>query len=202
MCPRCGQIFKMGARNILLCSILLCAFYLLPHTCAAQPEDLNSIERLTAKGDNTAALKSCRALAEHGSADAQLQLALMYKEGRGTAVDLKQYALWLTRAANQGVPKAEWMLGECYEEGLGLPENRLQCISCYEKASNHGSSDAAFALSALYFNDKQFRSNKTIRSQALAWLKKAAELGNLEAQADTGDLCWVVAVSTPITKRR
>ena len=54
------------------------------------------------KGDFATALQLIRPLAEHGSADAQYNLGIMYFTGQGVPKDSAEAAKWFRLAADQG----------------------------------------------------------------------------------------------------
>ncbi len=59
------------------------------------------------RGDDAAALREFRPLAEQGHAKAQFSLGLMYHKGHGVPQDYAKALQWLRRAAAQGHPKAK-----------------------------------------------------------------------------------------------
>ena len=54
------------------------------------------------RGADDAAFRLFRQLAEHGHADSQYHLGVMYSEGHGTARDDAKAMYWFARAAEQG----------------------------------------------------------------------------------------------------
>src|SRR5690606_20905880 len=73
-----------------------------------------------------------------GDADAQVNLGLMYLDGRGTAPDLAQALHWTEQAAGQGHPIAHNNLGHIYEHGLGVAADRDQALYHYRLAADLG----------------------------------------------------------------
>ncbi|MGH7022577.1 MAG: tetratricopeptide repeat protein [Caulobacteraceae bacterium] len=69
------------------------------------------------------ALPGLLKLAQGGDAMAQLTLASIYDEGRGTAKDEARAAVWYRRAADQGVRDAQVALAGMYRDGRGLPKD-------------------------------------------------------------------------------
>ena len=59
------------------------------------------------RGDYDTALREFRLLAEQGHAQAQVNLGIMYSQGRGVPKDTVQAYRWYTLAANQGDDLAE-----------------------------------------------------------------------------------------------
>ena len=62
-------------------------------------------------GDYKTAFNEFKPLAEQGVADAQFNLGVMYKNGRGVLQDDKEAVKWYTKAAEQGDAGAQLNLG-------------------------------------------------------------------------------------------
>ena len=60
--------------------------------------------------------------AQAGYEHAQHALGCAYYLGEGTAVDERRAVEWFERAAAQGHPNAQFMLGECLLEGVGVEQ--------------------------------------------------------------------------------
>ena len=76
--------------------------------------------------DEAIAVKFYAAAAESGYAQAQMDLALMYEQGRGVQKDLKQALQFYKAAADQGHSPALHRTGKMLEQGLGgQPEPQL-----------------------------------------------------------------------------
>ena len=71
-------------------------------------------------GDFATALQEWTPLAEAGSAAAQSNLGLMYKNGYGVPQDYKEAVKWYRLAAEQGYAKAQYNLGVMYDNGYGV----------------------------------------------------------------------------------
>ncbi|MDR2820969.1 MAG: hypothetical protein LBB60_10640 [Desulfovibrio sp.] len=64
--------------------------------------------------------------AERGKANAQLQLAFMYANGRGVQQDHFQAVKWMQKVAQQGDANGQYHLGRMYADGYaGLPKDDL-----------------------------------------------------------------------------
>lgn len=84
-----------------------------------------------------------RQQAEQGSSQGQAKLASLYLLGReGVEKDEKQAALWMEKAANQGLVDAQVVMGAMYDRGLGVIADRDKATQWYEKAAakGHGTS--------------------------------------------------------------
>ena len=72
------------------------------------------------KGDYGTALQIFTPLAEKGDLLAQLNLAKMYREGKGVSKDYKAALKWFNLSAEQGNALAQYHLGVAYSFGLGV----------------------------------------------------------------------------------
>ncbi len=101
-------------------------------------------------------------------------------------------ATWLAKAKH-GDRNARFMLGKCYEEGIGTSQNMAEAIRWYTKAAESGQPDAQCALGRCYAAGKGLRQWHV---EAVYWFTKAAENGNAEAQCALG-LCHAFGRGTP-----
>jgi TPR repeat protein len=60
---------------------------------------------------------------------------------------------WLRKAAGRGSVGAQYIIGNCYEFGFGVPRNIKLATFWYEKAAKNGSIDANKILSNCYINE-------------------------------------------------
>lgn len=99
-------------------------------------------------GNFTAAIGHWRPLAEAGDADAQYNLGQAYKLGRGVAVDLRTAQSWYEKAARQGHPQAQAILG------LILFQNgqRAAAVPWLRKGADNGDPRAQYVLGTAMFN--------------------------------------------------
>jgi hypothetical protein len=80
-------------------------------------------------------------------------------------------------AANQGVAEAYQNLGVAYLNGKGVPKNTQKALDMMKKAIDGGSQTAIYNLGNIY-------SSIGKNEEAILWLRKAAELNLVFAQAD------------------
>ena len=83
-----------------------------------------------------------RGRAEQGDVDAQLNLGVMYSEGRGVPEDDTEAVNWYRKAAKQGVAEAQLNLGLMYAEGLGVPQDYAMAYAWYNVAAASGAETA------------------------------------------------------------
>lgn len=96
--------------------------------------------------------------------------------GAGTVADAKAALRWLQPAANADVAKAQWNLGGMYASGNGgLPQDIKQAFVWCHRAANQGFAPAQATLGLLFE-----RIGK--KEEALACLRRAADMGDGEAQ--------------------
>lgn len=85
--------------------------------------------------------------AQKGNLMAMFHLACILddeKEG-----DVSKAAEWYTKAAEGGLPFAQCNLGDCYENGRGVPQDYERAIYWYTKSYQQEDGDAAFSLGHL-----------------------------------------------------
>jgi len=94
------------------------------------------------RGDYTTALLEWRPLAEHGDANAQYNLGVMYDFGKGVPQDFATARQWYEKAAAQGHAGAQNNLGGLYEFGHGVTQDHVCAYMWYNVAAAHSTGDA------------------------------------------------------------
>ena len=56
---------------------------------------------------------------------------------------------FLKNKAENGDPETQYCLGFCYENGIGVPEDKAEAVNWYRKAAEQGHKEAAEALKRL-----------------------------------------------------
>ncbi len=146
--------------------------------------------------------------ANSGDAEAQYKLALLYEEGQGVKKDFGKALNWYHLAAKQGHveaqfkfasalnedhPEANFLMGEMYRTGDGVPKNTDEAINRYKLAATAGHRQARSILNKTYnikvkaterteakndlANDASAPDRKKIKS-----LIKSAEAGDPDSQ--------------------
>lgn len=101
----------------------------------AQAADFQAGMEAYKRGDNAAAIREWKPLAEEGHVDAQFQLGFLY------AADETGYAeaaKWFRLAALQGHSEAQYNLGVIYASGLGVPKSFVQAYPWADMAAEQG----------------------------------------------------------------
>jgi localization factor PodJL len=125
-------------------------------------------------------MASLQALAQRGDPKAQFELGVRYAEGRGgVARDSKLAAEWFYKAADQGLPLAQYRLGSFYEKGIGVERDFDRARSLYEKAASAGNARAMHNLGVLFVENGDGWPDY---ASAAGWFRKAAEFGVRDSQ--------------------
>src|SRR5215475_3702457 len=91
----------------------------------------------------------------------------------------------LEQRANRGEALAEWMLGNAYRKGEGVPQDYTTAARWYAAASAQKLAEAQVVLGYLYEQGKGVR--KDYR-EALRYFRAAAEQGNSTAENNLGEM--------------
>lgn len=113
--------------------------------------------------------------AQHGDADAQLQLAAFYSRGEGVEKNYPQAARWLTLAAQQGNAAAQGILATMYDEGVGVPQDYSLATHWARLAAMRGDSTGQSVLGTLYSEGRGVTHDA---QEAYAWFALAAAQGD------------------------
>ena len=102
------------------------------------------------------AYKLLEQAANAGYMPAQYDFGMLYLYGKTIAYGEKEFpkdealaVKWLLKAAEQGDSLAQYQLGECYEEGIGVEADEETAIAWYEKSAERGNELADMALERL-----------------------------------------------------
>jgi len=96
-------------------------------------------------------ISEIRAAAENGDAKGQVQLGLVYKNGRGVMKDYAEAIKWFRKAADQGNAQAQVQLGQMYFDGEGVAKNYAEAAKWLQKTADTFP-DARYMLGVLYDN--------------------------------------------------
>lgn len=117
------------------------------------------------------------AAASRGHVSAQNFIGLMYDKGEGVAADVSTATEWFTKAANQGLPVAQYNLGMKLKQTLKDED----AIFWLRKASEQNYLAAMYAVGEMCFHSAQMgMTQKFIEAEKM--FRLAAEQGHAEAQ--------------------
>ena len=137
----------------------------------AVPRDRARAQRLARP-----ALAGVRAAAEGGEAEAQFVLGSMYLLGLGTAIDDAAALRWYAAAVEQGHVWACYDLAWMRENARGGPADLAAAEANHRKCAALGNTASMGALANLGYGALV---DRMPASEAVGWLRKAAERGDL-----------------------
>ncbi len=89
------------------------------------------------------------------------------------------------RLAEQGEAKAQFNLGNMYENGQGVPRDKARAVKWWRKAAEQGHAEAQYNLGVMYDKGQGVTQDY---AKALQWYRKAAEQGLATAQHNLGNM--------------
>jgi TPR repeat protein len=119
-----------------------------------------------------------RAAAEAGVAEAQAVYGQMLLDGAGVPADPRAALGWFTRAAAHHHVMALNMVGRCYDLGWGTAPDKTRAAACYRIAAERGLDWGMYNYATLLALGEGVAED---RVAALAWLDRAAAMGNAKA---------------------
>lgn len=181
---RFSRILTSYGRQVLALAIsLLFAVYAASDVSSPEkstnnpPTEQSELERAVSLVESekyTEAFAIFQKLAEAGDPEAQHNLALLYRTGKGVQKDLEISGSWFRKAADQGVSDAQYYLGHMYDLGEGVDQNRKYAYVWYRKAAEKGHGLAQINLGVLYANGLGIPQDI---EQAYLWFHVAAAQG-------------------------
>lgn len=117
--------------------------------------------------------------ANQGYAEAQNDLGMMYRDGRGITQDYTKAHELFVKSSNQGLDLAEYNLGVMYYFGMGIKQDEIHALEWFTKSANQGFANAQFGLGMIYYLKQDY-------TNALEWFTKSAEQEHFHAQAHLG----------------
>jgi TPR repeat protein len=99
------------------------------------------------KGDYATAIQEWKPLAEQGDYDAQYNLAVMYRDGKGVIKNLAEAEKWFTKSAKQENIYAQFELGLLNRERGNLKS----AIYWYTQSAELGWAPAQWNLGVMYY---------------------------------------------------
>lgn len=131
------------------------------------------------------ALKWFEQSARKGYAPAQVNLAVMYINGWGTAQNYGAGLHWLLEAAHQKYARAYYNMGIIYQQGEGVTANPAEAVRYFRLGADAGDSGAETNLGYMYDNGLGVAKDM---AAAVTCYRKAADRGNALAQNNLADL--------------
>lgn len=140
----------------------------------AAPARLDDALTAIEKQDYKTAFAIFSELADKGDAEAQYNLAILYRQGKGVKGDADVSLKWFEKAAEQGLASAQYYLGHLYDNGEGVPRNPATAVSWYKKAAEQGNPLAQSNLGVAYASGEGVQQDII---KAYVWFSLAAAQG-------------------------
>ena len=86
---------------------------------------------------------------------------------------------WFRKAAELGHPKAQYNLGVCYANGIGVQKDMKEAVRWFRKAAEQGIAEAQFSVGCYFLYEDGVVKNP---EEAVRWFRKASEQGDVAAQ--------------------
>lgn len=128
--------------------------------------------------------------ASYGFSDAMYELSKFYMDGVCVEKDLVRSFQLLTNAVNEGCENANFLLGQCYEKGLGTDSNKALALKHYLSVDSPMSK---YYAGRLLLNADDKANNK----YAFQLLNEALNGGVLDAYCELGN-CYLMGKGVPI----
>jgi len=123
--------------------------------------------------DEAAALKCYRAAAEQGLSEAMYEMYLSYWNGKGVAKDREEGRKWLTQAAEAGLARAQYRLGDlCELDTSTWRENLVEALYWYRRAADQDWPGAQLKLAEFYLRGTAVAQDE---ERALELMRAAAD---------------------------
>lgn len=142
----------------------------------------NYIYAVFDKPDYGNAMKWYAQAANLGDPESSRKIAGFYADGEGIKQDSAQALLWYKRAAALNDTTSIMALASAYDDGKGVKKDYTQATLWYERAISLGYTDAMVDMASL----KGKLGTKQGNIEAIKYLRKAAEAGNVWAMVDLG----------------
>lgn len=134
-------------------------------------------------GEQREAFRIVREVAETGHGKGCFLLACMYRDGRCTERNEREFADWLYRAAEAGFAEAQDYMGDLYAAGECVEQDAAAAAYWRSLAAEQGLARAQFSLAQQYGSGSGVAKDP---QQMMLWLLRAAEQGHTEAQFRLG----------------
>lgn len=123
-------------------------------------------------------------LAAQGDAQAQYQLGLAYRNGKGVKKNLTEAASWFAIAAGNGEKDAAIELAKAHEQGAGVERDLHQAAQWWFRAADLGDAAAKSRFLELFLAGETDQIGGTVGA---GWLEAVAVTGNIDATLALGE---------------
>lgn len=134
------------------------------------------------RGDYQSAFKWNLKGANQGNTDAQMRVALAYKEGLGVEEDIEKFGYWFMKSEASGGGASNAM-----GDVMFMKQDFSGAKKMYENAAKKGHAGAQCALGLMYYVGLGVTQNKTT---AIAFFLESAKNGNMVCQLELGEMYY------------
>ncbi len=121
-----------------------------------------------------------KVLADKNHAKSMTLVGMLYERGLGVEKNVDKAAEFYAKAAAKGLPEAESCMGHLLLKSEAKVEKQTKSAEFWiEKAAKHGVADAQATLGKWYYEGNHLPIRN---SEAVRWLRQAADQGHVEAQ--------------------
>lgn len=151
----------------------------------------------------TLAMEWWHKAAENGEVNAMVGLSLFYEGREEIAENLTKSFNFKLKAAELGHVESQERVADAFKDGAGVEKNLQEAKKWHDKAfqqilkfAENGDSEFQFKLANKYLYGRD-GIEKNLKN-GFFWLRKAAESGLIEAQAELGLLCTEASAGWPL----
>lgn len=150
---------------------------LLSGACLAQP--MREADQAFLKGDFARAASLWTEQAKSGDAQASVNLALLYRDGKGVSQNMAESLKWSMVGAQAGNPEGQFDVGDALLEGKFLPRDVPAALAWLHQSAHQGNSMAMYALAVVH---NEGRLQPADEAKAYYWLLLASFKGDRDAR--------------------
>ena len=150
---------------------------LLSGACLAQP--MREADQAFLKGDFARAAALWIDHAQRGNLEASINLALLYRDGKGVSQSMTESLKWSTVAAQGGSPEGQYDMGLALLEGKFLPRDLPTALAWLHQSAHQGFAMAMYLLAVTYLDGRLLPADE---AKAYYWLLLAAFKGDRSAR--------------------
>ena len=161
-----------------LCGLIISGLLgLLSGACLAQP--MREADQAFLRGDFARAASLWTEQAQRGDAQASVNLALLYRDGKGVSQNMAESLKWSLAGAQAGNPEGQFDVGDALLEGKFLPRDVPAALAWLHQSAHQGNPMAMYALAVAHNNGPLQPADE---AKAYYWLRLAASKGDRNAR--------------------
>jgi len=180
ICPVCRTPLPPGPEKVFEAAIRL---YMVVDRLVERGHASWSTLPRSAQQDLDSVIIGLQTAADQGYFEAQYNLGVMFREGRGVPQSDVEAVRWYRKAADQGHPYAQHNLAVSYNDGDGVAQSYVEAVRWYRKAADQGHVHAQFNMGVMFRDGSGVAQSDT---EAVRWHRRAADQDHAGAQYSLG----------------